>query len=102
MWSTTPADLWTWSPPTTTPSSGTGLDVTPVATVPAPTQRLRHALEGPAAPSRHMTVVSSATGPLPDLESLGHGLSSNKVSSPQRDKGKDAMETDDVNAVCCL
>ena len=79
-----------------------GLDATQPATVPVPTQRLRHELEGPAAPLRHMTAVSAATAPLPDSESLGHGLSGNKVPSPQRDNGKDTMETDDINAVRCL
>jgi len=39
-----------------------------------------------------MSAVSAVTGPLP--KSPGHGLSGNKVSSPQRDKGKSAMEMD--------
>ena len=39
-----------------------------------------------------MSAVSAVTGPLP--KSTGHGLSGDKVSSPQRDKGKGAMEMD--------
>jgi len=38
--------------------------------------------------------------PLP--KSPGYGLSCNKVPSPQRDKDKDVMETDDINTVCRL
>jgi len=82
------------------PSSGTGLKTSYLATASALTQRLSHALGGPATPSRHMSAVSAVTGPLP--KSPGHGLSGNKVPSPHRDKDKNAMETDDANTVCCL
>ena len=92
--STTPAELWAWPTPTTTPSTGTGLEVSRVATAPAPTQRLSHELEGPAAPSRHMPAVFAVPGPLP--QSPGHGLSCSKACSPQGARGKDAMETDDA------
>jgi len=86
--------------PTTTPSSGVGLEASRVATAPAPTQSLSHALGGPVAPSRHMPAVFDVLGPLP--KSPGHGLSGNKVPSPQRDKHTDAMEIHEVNAVRCL
>jgi len=57
-----------------------------------PTQQLSHALGDPADPSRHMSVPSPVTTPL--AQSSGHGLSGNKSPSPQGDKGKEPMETD--------
>jgi len=92
--STTPVVFSTWPTPLPTPSSEAGVFVVPrVGTVPAPTQRLSHALGGPAAPSRHMSAVSAVTAPL--AKSCGHGLSGNQSPSPQGTKGKEAMEIDD-------
>jgi len=51
--------------------------VTRVGDVPAPAQRLSHALGGPAAPSRNMSVVATVTTLL--TKSSGHGLGGNKV-----------------------
>ena len=92
MVSTTPTELSTWPTPTTTNSSGTGLEASRLATAPAPTQRLSHALGGPANPSRHMSAVSAVTGPLP--KSPEHGFGGNNVSAPQLDKGKGVMVMD--------
>ena len=66
--------------------------VTRVGDVPAPAQRLSHALGGPAAPSRNMSVVAPVTAPL--AKSSGHGLGGNKSPSPQGTKGKAAMGID--------
>ena len=60
--STPPVVVSTWPTPLTTPSSKQGVFVVPrVNDVAAPTQRLSHALGGPAAPSRNMSVVASVT-----------------------------------------
>ena len=64
-----------------------------VGAVPAPTQKLSHALGGPAAPSRHMPAVSAVPGPLP-LPS-GQGLNGTNALSVQDDTGKDFMEIND-------
>jgi len=98
--STTPAELCTWPTPITKPSSGTEIEASRLPTTAAGTQRLRHALGDPAAPSTHIPAVSAVTALLP--KSPGYGLNCNKVLSPQRDKDKDVMETDDINTVCCL
>ena len=78
----------------TTPSSEEGVFVVPrVRTVPAPTQRLSHALGGTAAPSRNVSVPSPVTAFL--TKASGHGRGGNKSPSPQGAKGKEAMEIDD-------
>jgi len=64
-----------------------------IRTVPAPTQRLSHALGGTAAPSRNISVVAPVTAPL--AKSSGHGLDGNKSPSPHGAKSKEAMEIDD-------
>ena len=91
--STTPVVISIWPTPLTTPSSEQSVVVAPrVGTVPAPTQRLNHAFEGPADPSRHMPVASSVTTPL--AKSSGHGLDN-----------KDANDLDEFlhnpDEVCC-
>jgi len=92
--STTPVVFSTWPILLTSPSSEEGVFVVPrVGAVPAPTQRLSHALGGPAPPSRHMSVSAPVTAPL--AKSSGHGRGSIKSSSPQGAKGKEAMEIDD-------
>ena len=92
--STTPVVVSTWPTSLTTPSSEQGVFVVPrIRTVPAPTQRLSHALGGTAAPSRNMSVVAPVTAPL--AKSSGHGLGDNRPPSPQGAKGKEAMEIDD-------
>jgi len=93
--STTPVVGSAWLTLLTTPSSEEGVVVLPrVATVPAPTQRISHALGGPAPPSRHMSVVSSVTTPL--TKSFGHGRGGNRSpsGSPQGAKDKEAKEID--------
>jgi len=63
--STTPVAVSTWPTLLIAPSSAEGVFVVPrVCAVPPPTQRLSHALGGPADPSRHMSVASSVTTPL--------------------------------------
>jgi len=84
----------TWPTLLTAPSSAEGVFVVPrVCVVPSPSQRLSHALRGPADPSRHMSVASSVTTPL--AQSSGHKLGGNTPPSPQGAKGKKAMEIDD-------
>jgi len=91
--STTPVVVSMWPTLLTTPSSEEGVFVVPrVRAVPAPTHQLRHALGGPAAPSRNMSVVAPVTAPL--AKSSGYGLGGNKPPSPQGAKGKEPMETD--------
>jgi len=91
--STTPVVVSTRPTLLTTPSSEEGVFVVPrVDAVPAPTQQLSHALGGPAAPSRNMSVVAPVTAPL--AKSSGHGLGGNKSPSPQGTKGKAAMGID--------
>ena len=90
---TTPVVVSTWPTLLTTPSSEEGAFVIPrVGAVPAPTQRLSHALGGPAPPSRHMSVASSVTATL--AKSSGHRHGNNKSPSPQCAKNKEPMETD--------
>ena len=92
--STTPIVVSTWATPLTTPSSAEGVFVVPRGNdVTSPTQRLSHALGGPAARSRHMSVVAPVSAPL--AQSSGHGLGVNKSPSSQGAKGKEAMEIDD-------
>ena len=92
--STPPVVVSTWSTLLGTPSSTEGVFMVPqVRTVPAPTQRLNHALGGPASPSRNTSVVVPVTTPL--AKSSGHGLGTNKSPSPQGANGKEAMEIDD-------
>jgi len=93
--STTPVAAWSVPTPLTTTSSSTGLVVSGVATAPAPTQRLSHALGGYAAPSRHTPAVSAATAPL--AKSPGQGLCGPNALSTPGDKGKDAMEIHEAN-----
>jgi len=92
--STTPVVVSTWPAVLTTPSSEEVVFVVPrIGAIPAPTQRLSHALGGPAAPSRNMSVVAPVTAPL--AKSSIHGLGSNKSPSSQGAKGKEAMEMKD-------
>jgi len=67
--------------------------VSRIGTISASTQRLSHALGGPAAPLWHMTAVSTVTTSL--AKSFVHGLSGNTSPSPQGAKGMGAMEIDD-------
>ena len=79
--STTQGVFSTWPTLLTTPSSEEGVFVVPrVRAVPPPTQRLSHALGGPASPSRNMSVVAPVTDPL--AKSSGYRLGGNKTPSP--------------------
>jgi len=92
--STPPVVVSTWSTLLGTPSSTEGVFMVPqVRTVPAPTQRLNHALGGPASPSRNTSVVVPVTTHL--AKSSGHGLGANKSPSTQGAKGEEPMEIDD-------
>ena len=92
--STTPLVVSTWPTPLTTLSSEEGVSVVlQVGAVPAPTQRLSHALGGPAAPSRHIAGVSSVTAPV--AWPSGQGMSGTTTLSAQGDTGKDVMEIDE-------
>ena len=83
----------TWLTLLTTPSSEEGVFVVPrVTAVAAPTQRLSHALGGPADPLRLMSVASPLTVPL--AKSSDHGRVGNTTPCPQGAKGKEVMEID--------
>jgi len=87
---TTPVVVSTWSTLLTTPSSEEGTFVVPqVGDVPAPIQRLSHALGGPAVPSRHMTAVYVV--PVPLALPSGQGLSGSKSLSVQGVTSKDVI-----------
>ena len=63
--STNPVVVSTWTTPLTTPSSEKGVFVVALLhDIVVPTQRPNHALGGPSAPSKNMSVVTSVTVPL--------------------------------------